>query len=40
MFNELIETDPDLKEYRDMFKNNEWYLFENDASTEAATKNP
>ena len=40
MFSQLIETDPDLKEHRDIFKNNEWYLFENDASTEAATTNP
>ena len=32
MFSELIETDPDLKEHRDIFKNNEWYGFEKDAS--------
>ena len=40
MFSELIETDPDLKEHRDIFKNNEWYLFENDAPAEAANTNP
>ena len=35
MFSELIETDPDLKEHRDIFKNNEWYGFEKDATDEA-----
>ena len=35
MFRELIETDPDLKEHRDIFKNNEWYGFEKDATDEA-----
>tara|TARA_B000000475_G_C15947877_1_gene427503 strand:+ start:269 stop:841 length:573 start_codon:yes stop_codon:yes gene_type:complete len=40
MFSELIETDPDLKEHRDIFKNNEWYLFEKDAPAKAATTNP
>ena len=39
MFRELIKTDPDLKEHRDIFKNNEWYLFEND-TTDEATTNP
>jgi len=40
MFSELIETDPDLKDHRDIFKNNEWYLFEKDAPAKAATTNP
>ena len=29
----------DFKEHRDIFKNNEWYLFEND-TTDEATTNP
>ena len=37
MFSELIETDPDLKDHYDIFKNNEWYGFEKDAPAEAAT---